>query len=336
MTPGHLELRQECRTIEGAPMVDTAVAIDNKDVLGAEHPLDFLWLELTNQCNLKCVHCYSESSPQSIERNLLDENQYKRLLADAYGLNCRRVQFIGGEPTLNQNLPCLIGYADELGYEFIEVYTNLVNLSEALLATFVRHRVAVATSVYADVPEIHDVITQMPGSHKRTLTNVSRLLSGGVPVRVGVIAMEENAGALDGTFELLRDLGVTNIGFDRVRKFGRAQRTNDGSMENLCGNCANHILAVGPDGIVAPCIMSKQWSVGSVLTASLKQIAVSESLLQTRRRIADATARNFGPNPCQPDRSCMPNCTPSYNCTPCSPNASQPCQPNRWCDPSKR
>jgi sulfatase maturation enzyme AslB (radical SAM superfamily) len=26
-------------------------------------PLDFLWLELTNRCNLQCTHCYADSGP---------------------------------------------------------------------------------------------------------------------------------------------------------------------------------------------------------------------------------------------------------------------------------
>ena len=28
-----------------------------------ESTLDFLWLELTNRCNLQCVHCYTQSPP---------------------------------------------------------------------------------------------------------------------------------------------------------------------------------------------------------------------------------------------------------------------------------
>src|SRR5271165_5740644 len=138
--------------------------------------LDFLWLELTNQCNLRCVHCYSESSPHSTERNILNEADYSRLLSEAYELNSRHVQFIGGEPTLNKSLPSLIAYADSVGYRFIEVYTNLFSLSHALLATFVRHRVAVATSVYADTSHVHDLITQTRGSYKRTLSNIERVL----------------------------------------------------------------------------------------------------------------------------------------------------------------
>jgi sulfatase maturation enzyme AslB (radical SAM superfamily) len=306
------------------------------DVRSTASALDFLWLELTNQCNLKCLHCYSESSPHSVERNILNEHQYSRVLEEAHELGCRRVQFIGGEPTLNKSLPLLISTADELGYDFIEVFTNLVSLSAALLDAFVRHRVAVATSVYAASPEIHDAITQAPGSHKRTLSNIRRVVSNKLRIRVSIITMKENSDALSSTTKLLHDLGVTNIGIDHVRAFGRGNAQNACSMENLCGNCANNILSVGPDGIVAPCIMSKEWSVGSVLTASLKQIAVSDVLVQTRRHIADATTSSSGPYPCEPDRSCTPNCSPSYDCIPCSPHGSQPCEPSRWCDPSQR
>ena len=253
------------------------------------------------------------------------------------GTGCRQLQFIGGEPTLNKSLPRLIAQADELGYELVEVYSNLVSLSDSLVTVFRLHRVSVATSVYANTPELHDLITQTSGSHKRTIFNIERLLKSGVPVRVGVIAMDQNKDALEATFEFLRKLGVANMGLDHVRSFGRAGAQKSCTMGNLCGNCANNILAIGPDGIVAPCIMSKEWSVGSVLKTPLREIAASQGLADTRYRIAEATASKAGgPNPCHPDATCNPNCSPSYNCIPCSPNAGQPCQPNRWCNPSTR
>jgi MoaA/NifB/PqqE/SkfB family radical SAM enzyme len=301
-------------------------------------PLDFVWLELTNQCNLQCRHCYSESSPYSTTKNLLNESGYANLIAEAYELGCRQIQFIGGEPTLNKSLPYLIAHADSCGYQFIEVFSNLVSLSAPLLNVFVEHRVAVATSVYASAPSLHDLITQTPGSHEKTIRNIKRVLDSGLTLRVGVIAMGENAPEIDSTFAFLRELGVRNISLDHVRGFGRAQAQNTCSMESLCGNCANNILAIGPDGIVAPCIMSKQWAVGSVLNKPLREIALSESLAQTRRRIGAATVskvQSWGPNPCGPDASCSPNCAPNTNCGPCSPYANQPCQPTRWCNPTK-
>lgn len=302
--------------------------------------LDFVWMELTNQCNLQCLHCYSESSPHSTAKNLLDESRYSSLIIEAYELGCRKIQFIGGEPTLNKSLASLIAHAHNCGYQFIEVFSNLISLPPSLLDVFLRYQVAVATSVYASTPELHDSITRLSGSHEKTIRHIKRLLDSGTQVRVGVIVMEENKTAVDSTFAFLRNLGVSNIGFDHVRDFGRAQLQSICSMQNLCGNCANNILAIGPDGVVAPCIMSKQWAVGSALSSPLREIALSERLSQTRRQIADATADNRAwpgpPNKCNPDTFCTPNCAPSSNCSPCSPYGSQPCQPSRWCDPSQK
>jgi MoaA/NifB/PqqE/SkfB family radical SAM enzyme len=310
------------------------------DSFADRNKLDFIWLELTNRCNLQCLHCYSESNPTSTARDLLNESQYSNVILEAHELGCRQLQFIGGEPTLNKGLPRLIAYAHQLGYEFIEVFSNLTNLSDALLSVFLRYRVAIATSVYASMPELHDKITLSAGSHRRTISNIQRLVAGGLQVRVGVIAMEQNRDAIDATFEFLRGLGVTNIGLDHVRGFGRAQRQASCSMEDLCGNCAGNILAIGPDGRVAPCIMSRAWSVGSVLDAPLGTIARSDSLFGMRRQIAAATATGSLAAQCYPECAphnpiCGPNCSPNSECTPCFPKGGTGCNPNRWCDPTK-
>lgn len=332
-------------------MLET-ISTHTEEGIPAVPALDFVWLELTNQCNLQCIHCYSESSPQSTAGDLLDESRYLALITEAFELGCRHIQFIGGEPTLNKSLPTLIAHAAGCGYQIVEVYTNLVNLSVSLLEVFRQHRVSVATSFYACDADVHDAITQSRGSHQRTVNNLKRMLECGLPVRVGVIAMEENQAEISSAMAFLRELGVTNIRVDRVRSFGRAKTGDTCSMESLCGNCSRNILAIGPDGVVSPCIMSKQWAVGSVLTSPLRQIAASNHLLQTRRQIADVTlARHSAqgmesvsnesigwpgpPHPCPPDSSCTPNCLPSSNCSPCSPYSSQPCQPNRWCNPSQ-
>src|SRR5437867_1446863 len=67
--------------------------------------VQFLWLELTNRCNLQCVHCYAESSPFTGDDDLLAPGDYHDILANAAELGCKQVQFIGGEPTLNRQLP---------------------------------------------------------------------------------------------------------------------------------------------------------------------------------------------------------------------------------------
>lgn len=302
----------------------------------ATEAVQFLWLELTNVCNLQCVHCYAESSPYRASDDLLGPGDYNDVLSTASRLGCKQVQFIGGEPTLNRNLPDLIAHARSLDYEFVEVFTNLTRLTPPLVDCFVEHGVRVATSVYSNRAEIHDEITKKRGSFDRTMRGIDAVLEARLPLRAGVITMPLNEDHVDETVAFLRERGVTEVGTDRVREFGRgSEESDDGSLANLCGNCAGSTLCVAPNGNVSPCIMSKAWSVGSILDTPLAEVVESDRLRDLRRRIYDKTIapreRAKAEIHAQCDPSCSPACYPS--CVPaCSPSCAPSCQPS--CSPS--
>ncbi|MBI4001229.1 MAG: radical SAM protein [Nitrospira defluvii] len=294
--------------------------------------LDFVWLELTNRCNLRCVHCYAESSPTTGGKDILDEADYLNVIDQIYRLGCRKLQFIGGEPTLNRSLPRLIKSAYRTGFTLIEVFTNLTHLSDNLLSVFRAFQVALATSFYSCRPEIHDGITGQRGSFQRTLRNMQRVQEAQLSLRVGVIEMDQNRPDLTETWEFLREMGIRHIGSDRVRQIGRAANAVAPDMRELCGSCAENVLTIGPDGLVAPCNMSKQWAVGSVLEQSLEEIVASPALSNVRREIKKNTVDSEHKHveaPCDP-KNCGPYdyCCPStQQCFPCEPNGCSPCRP---------
>jgi len=298
--------------------------------------LDFVWLELTNRCNLQCVHCYAESGPTEGKTDVLTESDYLNLIEQVHELGCRKIQFIGGEPTLNRSLPKLIEAAFHKGFELIEVFTNLIRISDDLLDVFCRFDVAIATSVYSYNPKTHDAITRQSGSFARTTANMRKILDAGLPLRVGIVEMEENKNDFAATQKFLEDFGIETIGKDHLRAIGRADHSECSGMEELCGNCAGNILSIGPDGVVSPCIMSKQWAVGSIFESQLAEIAGSQKLNNLRNNIYVATQQTnekYEMGGCNPDR---PNrCNPDYGgpCNPCNPN--QPCGPNS-CQPVRR
>ena len=92
--------------------------------------LDFLWLELTNRCNLRCVHCYSDSHPGSGHRDVLTTQDYENTIRQAFELGCRRLQFIGGEPQLHRDFLPLLKTAMDTGFAFVEVFSNLTMLPD--------------------------------------------------------------------------------------------------------------------------------------------------------------------------------------------------------------
>ncbi len=156
----------------------------------------FLSLELTNRCNLRCIHCYTESSPDSGDKDVMTAEDYESVMYQAYALGCRVIQFIGGEAQLNRDFLRLLKRAQEIGFEYIEVFTNLTRLTEDVLAFASAHDVKFATSVYSDDPEVHDSITRVPSSHARTVSNLKRLSGRGVESRAAVIKFEQTQGAI--------------------------------------------------------------------------------------------------------------------------------------------
>lgn len=44
--------------------------------LKKEIPVDFAWIELTNQCNMKCIHCYDEACITNKQVLSIDEYKY--------------------------------------------------------------------------------------------------------------------------------------------------------------------------------------------------------------------------------------------------------------------
>jgi MoaA/NifB/PqqE/SkfB family radical SAM enzyme len=280
--------------------------------------LDFLWLELTNRCNLRCVHCYTESHPGSGDRDVLTTAQYESVMRQAYALGCRRLQFIGGEPQLHPDFLRLLGVAKETGFDFIEVFTNLTRLRDDTLRFAADAGIRFATSVYSDDPAVHNAITKVGSSHTRTIKNLERLIARGVGTRAAVIRFDQEPGAIERTKDFLRDLGVPHVRDGEVRGFGRGQGLLDrpAELDGLCGHCWAGKLCVAPDGEAYPCVMARQWAVGNVLEAPLAEIVRGAPLADMRRTIYQtvwvpkaATGRgprpHDGPGSRQSRASCM-------------------------------
>jgi MoaA/NifB/PqqE/SkfB family radical SAM enzyme len=303
--------------------------------------LDFLWLEITGQCNLTCTHCYADSGPAKPLFGAMHRSDWANVIAEAYDSGCRNLQFIGGEPTLHPDLPSLIGFARTAGYQFIEVFTNATRLSPALIDFFQENRVAVAASFYSHDPKMHDRITGNRGSWGKTVTGLERIMAASLPLRVGIIEMEENAGHLADTLALLQSLGVGSAGSDRLRKIGRGGKnpspTYTECLDQLCGKCWQGKLCVTPSGEAFPCVFSRASPLGDV-RAGLAPILLGERLNGFRSAVYAYRSMDARSD-CNPDCTpyCNPNCRP--DCMPlCNPNCNPDCQPNCYpnCNPDRR
>jgi radical SAM protein with 4Fe4S-binding SPASM domain len=266
--------------------------------------LRFLWLEITGRCQLRCRHCYSESGPDK-GHGCMTTDDWRRVLDEAAELDVSDVQFIGGEPTLHPDLAELVQHA--LGRALaVEVYSNLVRVTDTLWDVFQRPGVRLATSYYSPDAAQHDAITDRR-SHDRTLSNACEALRRGIPLRVGVVDVDDGQDVA-GAVAQLESLGVTSVRVDRLRQVGRGVRDQAPSIEQLCGKCADGTLVVTPGGDVLPCVFARWLVLGNVRDTGLREIYESAAL--TRRELRSRFVL-------QAD-DCDPDCDP--RCLPCPPN----------------
>lgn len=279
-----------------------------------------LWLDLTRKCQLQCSHCYNASGPGGTHGTMTREDWVSVLeQAAAYGV--QNIQFIGGEPTMHPNFGELVDHALPIGLN-VEVYSNLVHVSDECWEVFQRKGLTLATLYYSDQAAGHNTVTGRP-SHARTRTNIERAVGLGIPLRVGIIDVGEGQRVAEARRDL-EGLGVTRIGVDRVRPFGRGAQEQAPDTANLCGRCGTGRAAVSPTGEVSPCVFSSWISVGNVKSAPLATIlsgaAMKHAITSIRAERGgddDDNGSSSGGGDCGPvgDGECSPG-FPSSSCTP--------------------
>jgi MoaA/NifB/PqqE/SkfB family radical SAM enzyme len=310
------DVRTETTAPAVAPGRVVALAVDHLSMPrpGANR-LSFLWLEITGRCQLVCRHCYAESGPWGTHGNMTTSD-WMRVIDQARGLGAATALFIGGEPTLHPDLPTLIGHVLEQGMG-VEVFSNLVRVPERLWRVFTTPGVRLATSYYSPDMSEHDAVTGRR-SHERTLDNIREALHRGIPLRVGIVAVRDSQRVRDAVRQL-KGLGVADVGIDRVREVGRAMRSGQHSLDQLCGACAGDKLAVSRAGDVSPCVFARWLVLGNVHYSSLAEIhggPVAASV-RSAMEVAFADRTTEGPRACQPDGSPGPGpCDPHYSCNP--------------------
>jgi len=71
---------------------------------------------LTQACNLRCIHCYARAVSETGEKDL-DTEQALKVLDDLAGFGVPVVLFSGGEPLVRKDLVTLASYAVQKGSE---------------------------------------------------------------------------------------------------------------------------------------------------------------------------------------------------------------------------
>ena len=146
------------------------------------------FIELTNRCNLDCVHCMRPKS----SKGELTRGEFENIISELSRLGCLNLSFTGGEPLLHEDFFDLADYAKGKNYN-IKISSNGTLIDEKVIPLLKKLQSAlVQISLYGATSEVHDPITRIPGSHRRTLSAIRLLTANAIRVQVHMPVMKQN------------------------------------------------------------------------------------------------------------------------------------------------
>jgi heme d1 biosynthesis radical SAM protein NirJ len=182
---------------------------------------------LIRRCNLRCVHCYSDSRDQEYPGELTTE-EGKRFIDHMADFGVPTVLFSGGEPLMRPDLFELAAYAREKGLRCV------LSTNGTLIDEKTAQRIKEAGFAYVGVSidgleEVHDRIRGEKGAFQRTLQGIRNCRDVGIRVGLRFTVHKLNADQLPGIFDLMEQERIPRCCIYHLAYAGRGDkiRRND-------------------------------------------------------------------------------------------------------------
>ncbi len=162
-------------------------------------------LDLTYRCNERCVHCYLDHD----DHGEMTTAEIKNLLDQMADAGVFVLTLSGGEIMLRRDFFEILEYARRQLLFCVKLKTNamLIREKEAALIRDLGVE-SIQISIYSHRPEVHDAITLVPGSLKKSIEAIRFLKAQGLRVVIANVLMIQNVQDYRGVRALAEELGV--------------------------------------------------------------------------------------------------------------------------------
>jgi AdoMet-dependent heme synthase len=161
-------------------------------------------LDITYRCNERCVHCYLDHD----DHGEMTTAEIKHLLREMAEAGVFILTLSGGEIFLRKDFFEILECARALTF-CVKLKTNAVLIREREAARLRDLGVeSIQISIYSHRPEVHDAITLIPGSLRRSVNAIRFLKSQGLKVVIANVLMTENMNDYHGVRALADELGA--------------------------------------------------------------------------------------------------------------------------------
>lgn len=198
---------------------------DYREWLRKNPQLTYLFFELTDACNLSCLHCGSNACPEN--RTFLPLGSIKTVLkqvANAFDPQGIMICLSGGEPLLHPHFFEIAAYVGECGFP-CGITTNGTCINPEVASKIVESGIRSVTISLDGMEDTHDWFRNKEGSFRKTVQGVRNLLTasnGKVLIQITTVVHRRNFHQLEELFEFVSGLGINSWRVINLEPIGRA------------------------------------------------------------------------------------------------------------------
>ena len=186
-------------------------------------PLYIAW-QVTNECNLACLHCIEESGPGKAFKDELSDDQVFEVLRQIVDNDVPYLSFSGGEPMLHPRFFDMADYVCSRGAQ-LKVETNGHFLTPEACARIKALGVkAVQVSLDGATRETFNRM-RVRGDFDRAIGGIGNLRRAGVPIEINYSPASFSAHEAGQAVDLAYELGAESFYTGRTMYTGNAVKT---------------------------------------------------------------------------------------------------------------
>lgn len=195
--------------------------------------------ELTSRCNERCIHCYIPNSVKNAGEDM-SYDMFCNIIDQFSEMGGLHISLSGGEVFLHKDIIRIIQYCRKKDME-ICILSNLTSLKDIQIPFIKAANVSyIQVSLYSMDAAIHDTITTIKGSHKKTKQALEKLVAADIPVQISCPLMKANKDSYKDVLKYAQSLQIK--AFSDYIMMGRSDLETDNLVNRLSINETEKVI----------------------------------------------------------------------------------------------